>query len=177
MSESAPRYKHDCESCTFLGRHGDADLYFADHGGATLGYIPSNATVISRWGDEPSNYSSGLIAAENEPDLAAARDLAIARGLLRRVDNGQSSNDVKGYHIRPIPKGKLGELSKVLEELDEATDAEGQNNPVMVLLELSDLLGAVDAYLQAKFNGHITMTDLMTMASATKRAFDSGERT
>lgn len=45
-----------------------------------------------------------------------------------------------GYHITPITKGKVGELSKVLEEVNEALDAEQQNCDVIVLLELSDVI-------------------------------------
>jgi len=81
-----------------------------------------------------------------------------------------------GYHIKEITKGELGELSKVNEELQEALDAEEQKNPVMVLLELSDILGAVDSYLQKHYDGKLTLKDLVVMAKATQRAFQSGER-
>lgn len=80
-----------------------------------------------------------------------------------------------GYHIAEIKRGKYGELSKIQEELDEAVDAEKQVNPLMVLLELSDMMLAIEGYLKKqKYN--IDLTDLIVMAHATRRAFESGER-
>lgn len=80
-----------------------------------------------------------------------------------------------GYHLTEIKRGKYGDLSKIQEELDEAIDAEKQTNRVMVLLELSDMLLAIEGYLnERKYN--IDLTDLIIMAHATRRAFESGER-
>lgn len=78
-----------------------------------------------------------------------------------------------GYHITQIQKGTLGELSKVREEFEEAVDAHCQDNPVMLLLELADMLGAIEA-VAAKYN--ITLADLVRMHEATKRAFTDGTR-
>lgn len=47
------------------------------------------------------------------------------------------------WHVREIKKGVFGELSKVQEELEEALDAQEQNQPVMLLFELTDIIGAV----------------------------------
>jgi len=80
-----------------------------------------------------------------------------------------------GYHIRVIPEGIVGELSKLLEEVHEAQDAEEQGNPIMVLAELADLYGAMQLYL-AKHHPTFTMEDLAKMAEATNRAFLSGRR-
>lgn len=80
------------------------------------------------------------------------------------------------YHVRHINKGHLGELSKVREELDEALDAESQGVDIMVLLELSDLIGAVEAYLEKNYPG-ISLDDLIKMKDVTRRAFESGART
>lgn len=80
-----------------------------------------------------------------------------------------------GYHLREIKKGKLGELSKIQEELDEAMDAEEQGCKVMLLVELSDLVGSVEHYLSIHFPG-LTLDDLKKMASITSRAFQSGRR-
>lgn len=49
-----------------------------------------------------------------------------------------------GFHTRSITKGTYGELSKIREELEEAEDAESQGIDIMVLLELADILGAVE---------------------------------
>jgi hypothetical protein len=81
----------------------------------------------------------------------------------------------QGYHLSPIPKGTLGSLSKIEEELAELKDAIRQGAKIMELCELSDLVGAIEAYL---INNHPNMTfdDLKTMAEITKRSFQSGER-
>ncbi len=80
-----------------------------------------------------------------------------------------------GYHITPITKGKVGELSKVLEEVNEALDAEQQNCDVMVLLELSDVIGAIESYLELH-HPTITIESLITMKNITKKVFKEGTR-
>lgn len=80
-----------------------------------------------------------------------------------------------GYHIRAIAKGELGEASKILEEAFELADAAEQGVAVMELVELSDLVGAVRAYL-SKHHPSITLEDLVKMADVTERAFKSGRR-
>lgn len=50
-----------------------------------------------------------------------------------------------GYHVKKIRRGELGHFSKIQEEFDELTDAYEQSNPVMELIELSDLIGAIEA--------------------------------
>lgn len=80
-----------------------------------------------------------------------------------------------GYHLARIEKGDLGELSKIKEELEEAIDAEGQNSSVMVLVELADMVGAIEAYL-AKHHPGTTLDDLVIFSNITKRAFQNGRR-
>lgn len=80
-----------------------------------------------------------------------------------------------GYHLVAIEKGELGELSKIQEELNEALDAQTQNAKIMILVELSDMVGALEAYL-TKHHPDTTLEDLRTMASITQRAFASGRR-
>jgi len=79
-----------------------------------------------------------------------------------------------GYHKTEIEKGIFGEFSKIKEEFLEAQDALEQNNHIMLLVELSDLLGAIDAYV-GKFK--LTLDDLIIMKNATKGAFEDGTRT
>ena len=79
------------------------------------------------------------------------------------------------YHLKEIPRGEFGELSKIQEEVLEAIDAEEQNNRLMVLIELSDIIGAIDGYL-VKYYPDFQLRDLITMAKATQRAFNSGAR-
>ncbi len=79
------------------------------------------------------------------------------------------------YHLTEIKKGILGELSKIQEELDEAIDSESQGSKIMILNELSDLVGAVEAYLE-KHHKDFSLEDLISMSKITKRAFQSGRR-
>ena len=86
-----------------------------------------------------------------------------------------ASPRVVGYHLREIPKGKLGKISKIEEELLELKDAREQRCKLMELQELSDLYGAIEVYLKERFSG-FSMQDLKHMAKITTRAFESGER-
>lgn len=79
-----------------------------------------------------------------------------------------------GYHKRKIEKGNLGEISKINEEWEEFCDAQEQKNPIMKLIELSDLIGAIEAYTVKNFN--INLDDLIAMKDATKSAFEDGSR-
>lgn len=80
-----------------------------------------------------------------------------------------------GYHKRKIKKGKYGKFSKIREEFEEFQDALEQNNKVMALVELSDLIGAIEKYVENKFPG-ISINDLIIMNRATKSAFTEGSR-
>jgi DNA-directed RNA polymerase subunit RPC12/RpoP len=80
-----------------------------------------------------------------------------------------------GYHVRTIERGELGEPSKIFEEVEEFRDSLEQDVSVMALVELSDLMGAIAAYLE-KYHPSITMDDLQKMRSVTERAFRNGRR-
>lgn len=80
-----------------------------------------------------------------------------------------------GYHISHIPKGEVGESSKILEEVLELQDAEAQECKIMALVELSDLMGAIALYLD-KHHPTTTMDDLLVMSHITRRAFANGHR-
>ncbi len=77
-----------------------------------------------------------------------------------------------GYHSYKIKKGKLGEASKIREEHEEFLDALNLNNPVMALVELCDLIGAIEAYTIKNHN--ITLDELLVMTRATQSAFKDG---
>jgi len=79
-----------------------------------------------------------------------------------------------GYHLKDIEKGVLGERSKIIEEFTEWQDSVAQDCVVMELVELSDLLGAIDHYVKDSYN--LTLTDLIKMKDITERAFDNGRR-
>ncbi len=78
-----------------------------------------------------------------------------------------------GYHRKKIEKGKLGDISKIKEEFEELMDAHNQKIEILEICELSDLIGAIEAYVK-KWN--LTMGDLVDMKEATKRAFKDGSR-
>lgn len=80
-----------------------------------------------------------------------------------------------GYHLSAIPKGKLGESSKILEEVLELQDAEKQQSSIMALVELADLVGAINLYLD-KHYPTTKLDDLITMSRITRRAFENGHR-
>lgn len=79
-----------------------------------------------------------------------------------------------GYHLRPIDKGSLGEDSKIQEEYEEFMESLEQNNPVMAILELTDLLGAIEAYTSKYYN--LSLEDLIKMTRRTQQAFKDGTR-
>lgn len=68
--EEAPRYKHDCTKCAFLGQFEKDDLYFCPQGG-----LP---TLIARYGAGP-NYRS--------------MPLAVARLVLRSPERVEIKGD------------------------------------------------------------------------------------
>lgn len=80
-----------------------------------------------------------------------------------------------GYHLRKINKGVYGESSKITEEYEEFLDAEERGAKLMELVELSDLIGAIQGYLH-KYHPSIRLEDLQYMAELTKSAFEEGQR-
>jgi hypothetical protein len=81
-----------------------------------------------------------------------------------------------GYHLVQIPKGEYGSVAKIEEELLELKDALAQGNKIMALIELSDMLGAIEGYIKKEYDDKITFDDLKKMADTTCRAFRSGCR-
>lgn len=79
-----------------------------------------------------------------------------------------------GYHIKEIERGTYGEFSKIKEEFLECEDAIQQGNKIMTLVELSDMIGAIEGYCKNNFN--ITIDDLIIMKNATSKAFNDGTR-
>jgi NTP pyrophosphatase (non-canonical NTP hydrolase) len=93
--------------------------------------------------------------------------------LFRVAELGREMKKKPGYHLDKIPKGVLGEVSKIQEEVAELADAHKQGIKLMAMVELADLYGAMEAYAQ---NLGITMEDVKAMAEVTKRAFENGRR-
>ena len=78
-----------------------------------------------------------------------------------------------GYHKKEIPKGELGKFSKIKEEFLELEDAAEQGDPILELCELSDLIGAIEAYLEPR---GISIEDLKRFSDKTKQAFREKKR-
>ena len=81
-----------------------------------------------------------------------------------------------GYHKNKIEKGIIGEASKIREEYEEFMDAVEQEEKIMQLIELSDLIGAIEAYTLKISGGSITLDHLLSMKDLTKSAFEDGSR-
>lgn len=79
------------------------------------------------------------------------------------------------YHLTAIERGTFGESSKINEEFYEFLDAKAQGSKVMELVELSDLIGAIEGYVNNKYN--LSLDDLIKMKDITTRAFTTGHRT
>ena len=79
-----------------------------------------------------------------------------------------------GYHQKQIKKGVLGTVSKITEEYEEFMDGVSQNNPVLMLVELTDLLGAIEQFTVKNYN--INLQDLVKMKDCTESAFLDGSR-
>jgi N-acyl-D-aspartate/D-glutamate deacylase len=85
------------------------------------------------------------------------------------------SEPTAGYHLASITRGVFGDDSKIYEEIDEFVDALDQGVAIMALVELSDVIGAIEGWL-AKHHPSITLADLAKMAAVTNRAFENGSR-
>lgn len=79
-----------------------------------------------------------------------------------------------GYHKDIIPKGKLGEFSKIEEEFLELKDAFNQNHKILMICELADLIGSIEEFAK-KWN--LTLEDIIKMKDSTKESFLEGKRT
>lgn len=73
MSES-PVFKHDCDSCVFLGSHKSSDLYFCNFAD------DEGFTVIARHSSDPADYVSGVELAPFDSRIDMALTIASALG-------------------------------------------------------------------------------------------------
>lgn len=71
------------------------------------------------------------------------------------------------WHQRKIKKGVYGEFSKIEEEVEEAKDALEQKNYLMYLIELSDILGAIEKIAE---NHNLTLKDLIAFSNKVKES-------
>lgn len=79
-----------------------------------------------------------------------------------------------GYHTKEIKKGELGQFSKIEEEFEELKDAYEQDDPIMMLCECSDLIGAIKHFVNNLAN--VSLEDLIKFNEKTENAFKLGKR-
>jgi hypothetical protein len=96
-------------------------------------------------------------------------------GYISELVEDRVRTDGAGYHLKDIPKGIFGEVSKIEEEFLEFKDALKQGNDIMALIELSDQIGAIRGWLERN-HPSITLDKLISMNDATTRAFVNGHR-
>lgn len=81
------------------------------------------------------------------------------------------------YHKnKNIKKGTVGEFSKIAEEFEELKDAVEQDDKILILCEISDLLGAVELYLSKNFYESISFENCIAFSRKTQNAFREGTR-
>lgn len=78
------------------------------------------------------------------------------------------------YHKKEIKKGEFGQVSKIIEEFEEFTDAYEQNDNVLMICELTDLIGAIDGFVKKRYN--LSVDDLVSFSEKTQDAFITGKR-
>lgn len=78
-----------------------------------------------------------------------------------------------GYHTRKIEKGVVGEFSKIEEEFNELKDGVEQDDKILIICELTDLIGAIEEFSK-KYN--LSLEDLIKFSNKTKTAFKDGQR-
>lgn len=105
-----PRYEHDCDNCTFLGRLVQYDIYACPQVGCP--------TVIARWASEGPMYFSGnplcLFGLSLSPNMDSDifRDVtyqAVAH-LNRRIENGVLKTQAETYRLALQVLGELAAM-------------------------------------------------------------------
>jgi hypothetical protein len=91
-TQEVPRFKHDCERCTFLGPMDDVDVYACMQGGG----LP---TIILRSSDDPEDYQSAWERfGQLTPELKeAARAWLMEQDAVKRV---VPFLEIAGGHMR-----------------------------------------------------------------------------
>jgi hypothetical protein len=80
MNRPENHFVHECERCVYLGEYRQHDLYFCTK-------QPNVPTVLARYGNDPSDYVSGVELATRDLILAEAVALARARNLLPAAED------------------------------------------------------------------------------------------
>jgi len=79
-----------------------------------------------------------------------------------------------GYHKTTIIKGEPGEFSKINEEFQELFDAYEQDDKILMICEMTDLIGAIQLFAEQNFN--LTIEDLVKFSNKTIESFKEGKR-
>jgi len=79
--QDSPVWEHNCNECIFLGLYLSHDLYYCKTG--------SDPTLITRWGDEGPEYTSGMQFGVQDKDnldspIGEAYRRAIEKGLINK---------------------------------------------------------------------------------------------
>jgi len=130
--------------------------------------------------DEPFKDFAGVVRSIGEDKVCPFSKPIPAKECWEMIEDMlpvQTSKKKKklGYHVRDIPKGKVGEPDKIVEEAYEILDAHEQGIRIMAELEMSDLYGALDRYREMYYP-ELKMKDIERMYRVTRRAFDNGKR-
>lgn len=115
------------------------------------------------------------LALSQFPERLTRQGLPIPGTPHSRLTNMADDTFVPGYHLVPIRKGELGELSKIQEELDELSDGFAQGDRILMAVELADLYGAMELFIEKHLPG-VTMADVARFSAITRRAFANGRR-
>ena len=118
-------------------------------------------------------YGTGL--AEPRASLCLEKENKTIKVVDSQPKKDNSERVPQGYHLNKVEKGVLGEFSKIKEEFLELEDAVVQDAKVLVLCELSDLMGSIELYLE-KYHPNIKLDDIKKFANMTKNAFLRGDR-
>lgn len=78
------------------------------------------------------------------------------------------------YHKKNIEKGVYGDFSKITEEYEELKDAIDQDCKILILNEISDLLGSIKGFVEK--NTNYNLTDFIQMMELTESSFKEGKR-
>ena len=125
--------------------------------------------------NDPIKQYAGVVRKIGETKVCPFSQPIPAAQCWEMIEDMLPKSSPAGYHLRDINKGEIGEVSKIVEEVEELLDAHEQGVKVMELLELSDIYGAMVRYLEKHHTG-MTMKDIKKMHKVTRRAFDNKRR-
>ena len=82
----SPKYKHDCESCRFLGTFFEFDVYLC------------HQSIIARYGDDGPEYASSMISILLDQFTNPNYRMGLSDSKSMAMQEWLFSNDVCGYY-------------------------------------------------------------------------------